>query len=299
MDLDSSVPHTDTMTFAAALTARCFPVTLEITPPQRPLPTVLLRRAGLLGPCTPTINMIQRPSRQSSLDASLHLRGEGFNPVWHLVNRGRTRAAIAADLARARDGGITQVLCIRGDHAGADTSDTPPIREVTGMVRDGLPAALIGVTLNQSAPDRAAVLRNLLPKLAAGAGYVQTQPTFDLDTLRPFVETLRDHAPDTRIVPMVMPLLSIEAVRAIQTRLGIALPASLCRRIEQGGTTAAWQAFEETVVALRQSKLADGLAIMTFEMDPVPETGHRIITTLRAAGLTIDPPVGEETISSG
>jgi 5,10-methylenetetrahydrofolate reductase len=293
------VPHTDIMTFAALLAAHRFPITLEITPPQRPLPTVLLRRAGLLGLCTRTINVIQRPNRQSSLDASLHLSAAGFNPVWHLVNRGRTHAEIAADLDRACDGGITQVLCIRGDHAGSDTRDTPSIREVTGMVRDGLPDALIGATLNQYAPDRAAVLRNLLPKLAAGAGYAQTQPVFDLDALRPFVETLRDHAPDTRVVPMVMPLLSIEAVRAIQARLGIALPPSLIQRIEQGGTPAAWQTFEETVVALRRSDLADGLAIMTFEMDPDPEAGQRLIAALRTAGIGLDPPVGEETISSG
>ena len=73
--------------------------------------------------------MIQRPNRQSSLDASLQLRTAGFHPVWHLVNRGRTRAAVAADLDRARDGGLTQVLCLRGDHAGTDRRDTPSIRE--------------------------------------------------------------------------------------------------------------------------------------------------------------------------
>jgi 5,10-methylenetetrahydrofolate reductase len=287
------------MTFADALDARRFPITLEITPPQRPLPAVLLRRAQLLDPCTPTINVIQRPNRQSSLDASLHLRAGGYHPVWHLVNRGGTRAAIAADLDRARDGGITQVLCLRGDHAGADTSDTPSIREMIGTARERLPGALVGATLNQYAPDRAAVLRNLHAKLAAGAGYVQTQPVFDIDALRPCVESLCEQSPDTSIVPMVMPLLSMAAVHAIQTRLGITLPASLCRRIEQGGVTAAWRAFEETVVALRRGGLAHGLAIMTFEMDPGPDIGQRIVAVLRAAGITLDPPVGEDTISSG
>jgi 5,10-methylenetetrahydrofolate reductase len=128
---------------------------------------------------------------------------------------------------------------------------------------------------------------------------VQTQPVFDLNALRPFVETLRARLPDTWIVPMVMPLLAVEAIHAIETRLGISLPASLRRRIEQGGAFAAWQAFDETVAALRQSGLADGLAIMTFEMDPGSETGERIIAALQPAGIAIDPLVGEETISSG
>ncbi len=285
------------MTFAAALAVHRFPIALEITPPQRPMPGVLTRRAGLLGPCTRTINVIQRPERQSSLDASLQLRAVGFSPVWHLVNRGSTRRQIAAELDRARDGGITQVLCIRGDHPGADTPETPSIREMIGMVHERLPDALIGATLNQYAADRTAVLRNLLPKLASGAGYVQTQPVFDLDSLRPVAESLRDRSPDTRIVPMVMPLLSVAAAQAIQARLGIILPASLCRRIEEGGAPAAWQTFEETVAALRHSNIADGLAIMTFEMDANSETGSRIVAALQQAGIAADP-FGEENIPS-
>ena len=47
------------------------------------------------------------------------------------------------------------------------------------MAREALPNALIGATLNQYGRDEAAVLRNLLPKLRAGASYVQTQPAFD------------------------------------------------------------------------------------------------------------------------
>jgi methylenetetrahydrofolate reductase (NADPH) len=291
--------HIETMTFADALAARRFPITLEITPPQRPRPSVLSRRAGLLGPCTRTVNVIQRPNRQSSLDASLQLRASGYDPVWHMVNRGGTRAAIATDLDRARKGGITQVLCLRGDHAGVDTGETPSIREMVGMVRQGLPDALIGATLNQYAPDREAILRNLLAKLAAGAGYVQTQPVYDVCVLRPCVESLRDRSPNTAIVPMVMPLLSIEAIHAIQDRLGLTLPASLCRRIEHGGATAAWQAFEEMIVALRHSGLSDGLAIMTFEMDPDPEAGRRIVAALQTAGIALDPLVGEETMPPG
>lgn len=286
------------MTFAAALAARRFPIALEITPPQRPRPAVLIRRAGLLEACTRTVNVIQRPERQSSLDASLQLSAAGFSPVWHLVNRSSTRGQIAAELDRARDGGIIQVLCIRGDHPGADTAKTPTIREMIGMVRERLPDALIGATLNQYAANRTAVLRNLLPKLAAGAGYVQTQPVFDAEALQPVAETLRDRSPKTWIVPMVMPLLSVAAAQAIQVRLGITLPASLCRRIEQGGAAAAWQTFEETVAALRHGDIADGLAIMTFEMDPDSESGRHIITALRRAGIAADRPAGEENIPS-
>lgn len=273
------------MGFPAALAAGRFPVALEITPPQRPLPGVLRRRAGLLGGCAQAINVIQRPDRQSSLDASLLLREAGLDPVWHLVNRGRSRSEIAADLDRARDGGIEQVLCIRGDHAGDDGSDTPSIREVVAMARERMPGALIGATLNQYATGREPVLRNLLAKLTAGATYVQTQPVFDLGVLLPYAEALRDRPPESKIIAMVMPLLSIEAARSIQKRLGVVLPERLLRRLETGTPEAAWRAFDETVSEMVQNRLVDGLAVMTFEMDPDSETGRRIIVALQAADI--------------
>lgn len=273
------------MSFAAGLATRHFAVALEVTPPQRPLPSVLLRRARLLGGYAGAIDVIQRPDRQSSLDACRTLVHAGLAPVWHLVNRGRTRAAILADLATAATDGITQVLCVRGDHRAADGSDTPPIREVIALARERLPNALIGATLNQYTPDGRAVLRNLLPKLAAGAGYVQTQPVFDLERLRPFAEAVRAASPATKIVPMAIPLLSVAPAAQLAARLGITLPHRVYEDLQQGGAAAGWPAFDETLASLVASPLVDGVAIMTFELDPAPEVGYRIVAALRAAGI--------------
>ena len=141
------------MTFAEALHGGRFPVALEITPPQKPLPGVLLRRAGLLGDAVTAVNVIQRPGRQSSLEASLYLCGGTFEPVWHLVTRGTSRDEVRAQMEAASEGGIRQLLCIRGDHAGGDTADTPTIRDAVSMARDLIPGATIGATFNQYAPD--------------------------------------------------------------------------------------------------------------------------------------------------
>jgi 5,10-methylenetetrahydrofolate reductase len=272
------------MSFAGNLRAGRFAVALEITPPQRPLPRVLLRRARLLGDIAQAVNVIQRPGRQSSLDASLFLKSRGIEPVWHLVTRGHSRAEILADIDRAREGGITHVLCIRGDHEAGDLTDTPSLREVTAAVVDRIPGAYVGATLNQYAPDREAVLKNVLPKCRAGAAYVQTQPVFDLETLRAVAEPLRRASPATKIVAMAMPLLSLEAGARIEGRLGVALPPAL-RSALTLGPDAAWAAFDATIVSLVASPLVDGVAIMTFETDPPPEVGARIVAALRAAGI--------------
>ncbi|MBK6563395.1 MAG: methylenetetrahydrofolate reductase [Dehalococcoidia bacterium] len=156
------------MRFLRTLDDGRFAVALEILPPQKALPRVLLRRARLLGGAPQAINVIQRPGRQSSLDASIALHQAGIEPAWHLVTRGRSRAEIEGDLRAAATAGIDQVLCILGDHAGTAGPDGPTIREAIAMTRARIPGAFIGATLNQYGRDPEAVIRNLVPKLRRG-----------------------------------------------------------------------------------------------------------------------------------
>ena len=272
------------MRFHERLRNRQFAVALEITPPQKPLSKVLLRRARLLDDAAQAINVIQRPGRQASLEASLELLGAGVEPAWHLVTRGRSRMDVATELELAKAGGIRQVLCILGDHPADPADDPVTIREVIAMARTILPGALIGATLNQYGKDEQAVLKNLLPKLGAGATYVQTQPAFETERLERYAAAIRADYPETRVIAMAMPLLSLEAASKIEERLGIHLPARLREALESGGEEAGWAAFSETLRELVSSPAIDGVAIMTFEMDAAPETGARIREALHAAG---------------
>ncbi|MGI8925783.1 MAG: methylenetetrahydrofolate reductase [Tepidiformaceae bacterium] len=281
------------MTFQEELERGAFPVALEITPPQQPLPAVLLRRARLLGTAACAVNVIQRPGRQTSLQASCVLASAGVQPAWHLVTRGRTHADILADLRVAAAAGVQQVLCIRGDHVGPDQPGAPTIREATALAVEHLPGAYAGATLNQYGDDVQAVRKNLEGKIKAGAAYVQTQPVFAIEDSWPALEWLRERWPATRVVAMAMPLLTEDAAAKIEARLGIALPPSL-RRAIAGGEGAAWECFTETLAGLAASPLVDGVAIMTFEMDPAAATGERIVACLRAAktGLSGRSPAG-------
>lgn len=281
------------MAFAARLKHREFAVALEITPPQKVLSKVLLRRATLLGEAAQAVNVIQRPGRQSSLDASLELRAAGLEPAWHLVTRGSTRTAIRADLERARLGGIQQILCILGDHSAESGPETPSIKEVIANACEYVPGAIVGATLNQYGRDQAAALRNLVPKLAAGASYIQTQPVFGLGALEPFAMAIEREAPDTRIVAMAMPILLLEAAERIESRIGIALPAELRQVLASGDEEAAWGAFTTTIRELVRAPYIDGVAIMTYEMDPPLEVGQRIVQSLSAAGVPGSPGAGE------
>jgi len=272
------------MRFQRRLEAAKFALALEILPPQKPLPKVLLRRARLLEEFAEAINVIQRPGRQSSLEASVALRAAGFEPAWHLVTRGRAREEVAADLGVARAGGIDQVLCILGDHPAAVAGEGLAIRDAIAMARDEIPGAFVGATLNQYGPDTEAVLRNLLPKLRAGASYVQTQPVFESRSVEKYAIAIDRERPDTRIIAMAMPLLTLDAGQRIEARLGIRLPDALREMLASGEPELAWSAFTATLADLVAAPYIHGVAIMTFEGDAPAGTGPRIIAALRAAG---------------
>ena len=269
------------MSFREAMASGAFPVSLEITPPRTSKPVVLRRRARLLEACTLTVNVIQRPDRQSSLEAALALRREGLEPIWHLATGGRTVEEIATDVARAREGGLGHVLCLRGDHV-ADTPG-PPVREAIGVVREQAPDMAIGAALDQYHGDERTD-RILAGKLRAGATSVWTQPVFEMGPLLRSAEFVKTQRSDAHVVAMAMPLLTPQSLDAIGERLRIPAPEGLRRRIAEGEEEA-WRAFEETLAALGEAELVDAVAIMTYRADPPEGTAGRIMGALQRAGI--------------
>ncbi|MBE0609084.1 MAG: methylenetetrahydrofolate reductase, partial [Dehalococcoidia bacterium] len=166
-----------------------------------------------------------------------------------------------------------------------DAPDGVTIRDAVKMTRETLPGAIVGATLNQYGRDQQAVLKNLLPKLRAGATYVQTQPVFELEPLERYARAIDFALPETRVIAMAMPLVSLEAAVRIEERLGVSLPWALKDVLAGGDPEAAWGTFTGTIRALAASPLVDGVAIMTFEMDAPAEMGERILAALRAAGV--------------
>ncbi|MBW2270652.1 MAG: methylenetetrahydrofolate reductase [Deltaproteobacteria bacterium] len=149
-------------------------------------------------------------------------------------------------------GGISTLLCLRGDHAAEDSADPPRIRDVVAMARAELPQALVGVTANQYGPRRR-VLANLAPKLRAGATFVQTNPVFDIASFEPFAAAIQALAPEVHVVPMVMPLNSLANARRLHERLGLALPSEMLSRLESCGEIEIWRTFREIAEGLAAS----------------------------------------------
>ncbi len=255
-------------------------VALEITPPRAPKVEVLLRRARLLDGLASAVNVIQRPDRQSSLDASCELRAAGHSPVWHLVARGDEARDLPPAFERAAAAGVTDILCILGDRPGQATMK---VRELVAATHTALPGASVGATINQYAAGENAI-SNLFGKLEAGASFVETQPVFSLETLAPVVASTVKEFASVRFVAMAMPVETAESADRMETRLGFSIPREYREQVEQG-PEAAWDAFAANLRALRESGLVAGIAIMTPEMDPSSATRARIRAAVLQAGL--------------
>jgi 5,10-methylenetetrahydrofolate reductase len=171
---------------------------------------------------------------------------------------------------------------VRGEGDVADRGDTPSLRELVARIAAALPATRIGVTLNPYLP-RERVLANLWPKLEAGAAFIQTQPVFELAALRAVAEPIRARAPRVAILPMVIPLVSLAGAEKLALRLRLPLPGRSLARLAQGGEAEGWRLFAETLRELRASGLADGVALMTQQMDPPPAFGAAVRRVLAEA----------------
>ena len=256
-----------------------FGVALEITPPREARVELLLRRARLLGATARAVHVIQRPGRLASLDASIALERAGIEAVWHVTNRGRTRAELEAEIERAARAGLRAALVVRGEGDTADRDDTPSLRSLVARIGEAIPDARIGVTLNPYL-DVERALANLWPKLEAGAAFIQTQPVFERSTLCAVAERIRARAPRVAILPMVIPLVSAASAEKLALRLRLPLPTGFVARVASGGAAEGWRLFGETLRELRASGLVDGVAVMTLEMDPSPEFGSEIRAAL-------------------
>ncbi len=86
---------------------------------------------------------------------------------------------------------------------------------------------------------------------------------------------------EKRIMPMVMPLLSIGEAKRVQRRLGVQFPSSTLERLEAGGQAAGWEIFEETLEALSSGGSAHSVGVMTLMADPPEPVATRIAVALR------------------
>jgi methylenetetrahydrofolate reductase (NADPH) len=183
----------------------------------------------------------------------------GLEPTLQLTVRDRNRLALTADLLGGWALGARNVLCLTGDPlsvgdhpeatAVVDLAVTDLVRLaaqlraegrlLSGAVIEEPPRFFVGVADSPLAPSYDA--GRLEAKIDAGAAFVMTQITYDLDALMAWSEIVRTRGILERAAVLVgvAPIRSAEQARYLSEHLpGVTVPPELMAQLEQAGPDA-------------------------------------------------------------
>jgi len=284
------------------LEAGQFAVTAEAGPPRGAKPEVVRQKAKILKGCVDACNVTDNQTsvvRMCSLAACAILREEGIDAVMQMVCRDRNRIAAQSDILGAASLGITNLLCLSGDHQ--TFGDHPQAKNVFdidsiqllkiakgmrddakfagGKEVDGPPVIFIGAAANPFADPFKIQVPRLAKKVAAGAQFIQTQCIFNLEKFAEFMKGVRDRGlhEKTWILAGVTPVKSATMAEYMAAKVaGMDVPAAVIDRLK--GVEKKSQKKEgikiavETIQRLKEIEGVRGVHIMAIEWeDAVPE----------------------------
>lgn len=284
------------------LEAGDFAVTAEAGPPRGAKPEVVRKKAKILKGFVDACNVTDNQTsvvRMCSLAACKILSEEGLDPVMQMVCRDRNRIAAQSDMLGAASLGITNLLCLSGDHQVF--GDNPQSKNVFdldsiqllkiardmrdesrfagGKEVDGAPDLFIGAAANPFADPFKIRVPRLAKKVAAGAQFIQTQCVFNTEKFIEWMKGVRDRGlhEKTYILAGITPIKSLPMAQYMATKVaGMDVPDAVIERIK--GVEKKKQKQEgikiavETIQKLKKIKGVRGIHIMAIEWEEaVPE----------------------------
>jgi homocysteine S-methyltransferase len=228
-----------------------FVLSLEIDPPKgtdfRKEIDAAQRFKELGGDC---VNVADNPMARLRMSpiplAHLIQEKAGIDVILHFTCRDRNLLGIQSDLIGAHAIGIQNILALTGDPPSV--GDYPFATAVFEIRSDGLIEIMnllnhgrdwLGNTVTQATSFFVGAASSLndpegaRKKVEKGARFIQTQPVFEIETLKTFVNPLKEL--DAPIVAGVLVLASLRHARFIQNEVpGISIPDAVMKRMESG-----------------------------------------------------------------
>jgi len=284
-----------------------FAVTSECGPPRSADGDVVIRKGVMLKKYVDAVNVTDNQTaivRLGSLASCTLLKSIDIDPVFQMVCRDRNRIAIQSDVLGAAALGISNMLCLSGDHQsfgnqpGAknvfDIDSMQLIQTVKNMRDEGRfigddfnmetpPALFIGAAANPFAdPFEYRVLR-LEKKIAAGAEFIQTQCIFNMEKFGKWMKAVRKQGLHEKafILAGITPLKSAGMAKYMRDKVaGMDVPEDLIKRMSKyKGAEAREEGIKicvETIRRLKRMKGVAGVHIMAIEWEEaVPEIVER------------------------
>jgi 5,10-methylenetetrahydrofolate reductase len=236
-----------------------FAVTAEAGPPKGTSAEVMQKKAELLRHCCDAVNVTDNQTaivRMSSLAGCMLLKQRGVEPVMQMVVRDRNRLAIQADVLGAVALGISNILCLSGDHQkfgnhptakGVFDIDSIQLIQTLKKMRDekkflsgedvsGEVPVFIGAAANPFADPFEFRVRRLAKKVKAGADFIQTQAVYDITKFAKWMEMVSDRGLDKQvhILAGVIPIRSAGMARYMRDYVpGVSVPDEVVTRMEK------------------------------------------------------------------
>jgi len=192
----------------------------------------------------------------SSIAASLHVKGEGVEPVVTLLTRDMNRIGLQSAVLGAVSLGVNDFLVLSGHHQGLttekqargvyDVDSIQAIRLFRAMREEGVfaggqkmespvPICIGGAANPFAGPIDLRALRTE-KKVRAGADFIITEPVFDLARFREWLELLREKGVPEKVclIAGVMWLESAgEAKRLNEKYRGMNIPDAVVERLSR------------------------------------------------------------------
>ena len=216
----------------------------------------------------------------------------------HFTCLGGTLAELREWLALARDGGITNIMALRGDAPTGQAQfqqvagGLKHANELVALIKTEFPDFGIGVAgypeKHPEAPDLEVDLVNLKRKVAAGGHAVYTQLFFDNESFLRFRDRCDKLGIKVPIVPGIMPILSVAQIKRITSMCGAALPPGLANRLEaaQDDKDAQFKIGVDFAIGQCQNLLEQGVPGIHFYVLNRSQACETILTTLGHPPLT-------------
>ncbi len=276
---------------AQKLAAGEFVVAVEIQPPRGFSAHKVIAAAQLLADVgADVLDVADSPMARMRMSpwAVCHLIQQevGIETTLHFPTRGRNLLRVQGDLLAAHALGIRNVFVVMGDPTSigdypeaADNYDLVPsglIKLIKQKFNAGVDHAgstigqptsfFVGCALNLNPKNPEREFKVLRRKIRAGADFALTQPVFDPEKARRFLEAYEaEFGPlEIPVLVGVMPLYSRRHAAFLHNEVpGIEIPPEVMRRIEQAGDKAPREGVriaQELVAAIRP--WAAGIYIM-------------------------------------
>jgi methylenetetrahydrofolate reductase (NADPH) len=185
-------------------------------------------------------------TRRLTVDLVTRIKREvGLEAMAHLTCVGATREEISSVLDQLQEGGIHNVLALRGDPQKGEAAFVKSeggfgyASELTAFIRERYDFCLAGACYPEShpeSPSAAVDLENVKRKIIAGADLLITQLFFDSKDYFSFVARARAAGIDVPIIAGIMPITNLSQVKRFTAMCGATIPGPLLARLEAAGS---------------------------------------------------------------